>query len=130
MQIHRCINAVILCMTLAVFAANIAYGQAAPAKNGAENEAVSNTLTLDVTPFFDEVDTNHDDQITLAEWTAAGLIPQVYSMFDRDKKGYFTKQSMSAMKHPPVIDPDHSGKLTLEKMKAYINSKRENAPPQ
>jgi len=101
-------------------------GGQAPPQGGAPaagaQSSQSDGLTLDVTPFYDEVNTTKDGKITLDQWKAAGLPENVFSMFDSDKKGYITKEHMASMKHPPSIDTDHSGKLTLAKLKAHIAS--------
>jgi hypothetical protein len=101
-------------------------GQAPP--QGGAQASQSDGLTLDATPFFNEVNTTHDGKITLDQWKAAGLPENVFSMFDSDKKGYITKEHMASMKHPPSIDTDHSGKLTLAKLKAHVASQSGGAP--
>jgi Ca2+-binding EF-hand superfamily protein len=80
----------------------------------------SDTKKYDVTPLFDEVDTNHDGKITKAEWKAAGFPDQPFDMWDPDKKGYLTKEGFGSFSHPAAMDTNNDGKLTKEKLLAYI----------
>jgi hypothetical protein len=99
-------------------------GGAAPSGGGQQAGGSSTTpsdaIKLDPTPFFNEVDTNHDNKVSKEEWKAAGLPDSVYTMFDKDSKGYISKEAMADKGHPPTMDSDKSGKLTLAKLKAHI----------
>jgi len=81
-------------------------------------------VTLDMTPFFTSVDTNKDNKVNLEEWKAAGLPENVYEMFDNDKKGSFSKDSMNGKTHPPTIDSNKDGKFSLDELKAHIKSQQ------
>jgi hypothetical protein len=95
-------------------------GQAGGQGGGSSDSGV----TLDVSPFFAAVDTSKDDKITLEEWKAAGLPDSVFTMFETDKKGYITKESLASKKHPPTVDSNKDGKLSLDELKAHIKSQQ------
>ena len=82
--------------------------------------ASSDSKRYDVTPLFNEVDTDHDGKITRAEWKAAGFPDQPYDMWDVDKKGYLTKEGFGSFSHPAAMDTNNDGKLTRDKLLAYI----------
>jgi hypothetical protein len=39
-----------------------------------------------------------------------------------DAKGYFTKEYMSDVDHPPAMDANKDGKLSLDELKAFVKS--------
>ena len=82
----------------------------------------SSLVKLDPTPFFNKIDTNKDGKITHDEWKATDLDEKVYAFWDKDNKGYFTKEYMASVDHPPAIDANKDGKLSLEELQAFVNS--------
>lgn len=97
----------------------------APAQGGApQGQAASQSdgVTLDVAPFFAALDTDKNGNISSAEWKAAGLPDNVFTMFETDKKGYIAKESLSSKKHPPTVDSNKDGKLSVDELKAHIKS--------
>jgi hypothetical protein len=90
-------------------------------KSGGSSSAPTDAVYLDPTPFIQEVDTNKDGNVSKEEWLAAGLSDGLYSRFDKQNKGYITKEVMAAMYHPPSMDPDKSGKFTLSMLRAHIS---------
>jgi len=102
-----------------------AQGGGAPKQGGApqgQGGQKSSLLKLDPTPFFDVIDTNKDGKITPVEWKATGLEEKVYAFWDKDNKGYFTKEYMASVDHPPAIDANKDGKLSLDELKAFVAS--------
>lgn len=74
--------------------------------------------TLDITPFVDAVDTNHDGCMSHAEWQAAGAPESSYQGLN-DARGCVTAAAMRATPPPLGIDLNGDGKLTLEEMKEF-----------
>jgi hypothetical protein len=102
-----------------------AQGGGAPQAQGAgQGSSSSDGVTLDVTPFFTAVDTNKDGKIIAEEWKTAGLPDTVFTMFETDKKGYITKESLASKKHPPTVDSNKDGKLSLDELNAHIKSQQ------
>jgi hypothetical protein len=99
-------------------------GGAPPAQGAGQGSSSSDGDTLDVTPFFTAVDTSKDDKITAEEWKAAGLPETVFTMFETDKKGYITKESLASKKHPTTVDSNKDKKLSLDELKAHIKSQQ------
>jgi hypothetical protein len=77
-------------------------------------------IYLDPTPFIQEVDANKDGNVSKEEWLAVGLSNDLYSRFDKQNKGYITREEMAAKYHPPAMDPEKTGKFTLAMLKAHI----------
>jgi hypothetical protein len=98
--------------------------QGAGAPQGQPGGGSDSGVKLDMTPFFTAVDTSKDGKVTLEEWKAAGLPENVYEMFDNDKKGSFSKESMADKTHPPTIDSNKDGKFSLDEIKAHIKSQQ------
>lgn len=73
---------------------------------------------MDVRPFVDEVDANHDGCMSKAEWTAAGAPASAYKVL-ADAKGCVTSAKMLATAPPPGVDLNGDGKLTLREMKEF-----------
>jgi len=94
-------------------------------ETGAEGQGsnAASLVKLDVTPFFGAVDTNKDNKITSEEWKATGLDEKIYSFFDKDNKGSFSKDYMSGLTHPAEMDANKDGKLSLDELKAFVKSK-------
>jgi len=73
---------------------------------------------LDVRPFVQLVDTNHDGCMSLKEWKAAGAPMSAYrSLSNAD--GCVTYEKMMNTQPPPGIDANGDGRLTLAEMIAY-----------
>jgi hypothetical protein len=89
-------------------------------QGGGSSGTPSDAIYLDPAPFIQEVDTNKDGNVSKEEWLAAELPNDLYSRFDRENKGYITKEVMAAMYHPPSMVTDKSGKLTLAMLRAHI----------
>jgi hypothetical protein len=124
---------IILITTLGVFLLASAFAQSqAPAPSGGaprqagapqgQGSQSSSLIKLDPTPFFDVIDTNKDGKVTPVEWKATGLDEKVYAFWDKDNKGYFTKEYMASVDHPPAIDANKDGKLSLAELKAFVAS--------
>jgi hypothetical protein len=127
MRVFHFVFAASLCAALAIPAISQSgqpQGGAPPAGGGQQaggaQTTPSDAIKLDPTPFFNEVDANHDNKVSKEEWKAAGLPDSVYSMFDKDNKGYIAKEVMADKGHPPSMDSNKDGKLTLAKLKAHI----------
>jgi len=123
---------VLLTITLSTILSTAAYAQQqAPAQGGNAQQQGGGTsdsgVKLDVTPFFTTVDTNKDNKITSAEWKAAGLDENIFEKFDTDKKGSFTKEAMANKTHPPTIDSNKDGKLSLDELKEHIKSQSQGS---
>jgi hypothetical protein len=73
---------------------------------------------LDLSPFFDEVDTNHDGCISEKEWFVAKLPKSAYSML-KDGSGCVTLKAMQTTAPPPGIDLNGDGKLTASEMREF-----------
>lgn len=76
------------------------------------------SMHLDVRPFVEAVDTNHDGCMSLKEWKAAGAPMSAYLSL-RDARGCVTLEKMETTPPPPGIDANGDGKLTLQEMIAY-----------
>ena len=98
--------------------------QGSGAPQGQGGGSSDSGVKLDMTPFFTSVDSNKDNNVNLEEWKAAGLPENVYEMFDNDKKGSFSKESMAGKTHPPTIDTNKDGKFSLDELKAHIKSQQ------
>jgi hypothetical protein len=98
------------------------------ASKGQGGGSSNSKIKLDVTPFFAVVDTNKDNRISKDEWKAAGLDEIVFEKFDTNKKGSFSKEEMANTTHPPEIDSNKDGKLTLEKLKAHLKNQMQHDP--
>lgn len=123
MNVFKVILAVIISMILSTSAmAQQQAPQGAGAPQGQGGGSSDSGVKLDMTPFFTAVDTNKDDKVTSAEWKAADLPENVYDMFDKDKKGSFSKEDMADKTHPPTIDINKDGKFSLDELKAHIKS--------
>jgi hypothetical protein len=102
-----------------------AQGGGAPKQGGApqgQGGQKSALVKLDPTPFSDVIDANKDGKITPVEWKATGLEDKVYAFWDKDNKGYFTKEYMASVDHPPAIDANKDGKLSLDELQAFVKS--------
>ena len=126
MRIPTVILATIFCAALAVPA--FAQGQA-PAQGGAPQGGStqggidkSGDVKLDVTQFFNAVDTNKDNKITNKEWTAVGLEEALLKFFDQKSEGFFTKDALANMSHPAALDANKDGKMTLEEVLTFTKS--------
>lgn len=95
----------------------------------AGGDAMGGDKSLDQKPFFASLDANHDGKVTLAEWKAAGLPENVYSMIDAKKTGAATFADFEA--HPPMssFDANKDKKVTLEEMKAAIEKQMKSGGP-
>jgi hypothetical protein len=96
----------------------------APAQGGAAQGGIdkSGDVKLDVTQFFNEVDTNKDNKISTKEWTAAGLDEALLKFFDQKGEGFFTKDTLANMSHPAALDANKDGKMTLEEVTKFTKS--------
>jgi hypothetical protein len=128
------ISKVIMVVTLSAILSTTALAQQQSPQGGAQGQGAAqgasssdSGVKLDMTPFFTSVDTDKDNKITLAEWKAAGLDENVYEKFDKDKKGSFSKESMADKTHPPTIDSNKDGKLSLDELKAHIKSQSQGS---
>ncbi|MCA0242149.1 MAG: TonB-dependent receptor [Proteobacteria bacterium] len=74
--------------------------------------------TMDVRPFFSEVDLDGDGCATREEWQRAGAPMSSYEML-KDARGCVTVEAMSKVPAPDGIDTNGDGRLTLAKMKAF-----------
>jgi hypothetical protein len=103
-------------------------GSGAPqGQGGGQSSGSSDGDTLDVTPFFTALDINKDGKISNEEWKTAGLPDNVFTMFETDKKGYITKESLASKKHPSTVDSNKDGKLSLDELKAHIKSQTQSS---
>jgi hypothetical protein len=95
----------------------------------AQGDAMGGDKSLDQKPFFASLDANHDGKVTLAEWKAAGMPENVYSMIDAKKTGAATFADFEA--HPPMtsFDANRDKKVTLEEMKAAIEKQMKAGGP-
>jgi len=116
MRISTAILTIFLGAALAVPA--FAQGQA-PAQGGIDK---SGDVKLDVTQFFNAVDTNKDNKITNKEWTAVGLEEALLKFFDQKSEGFFTKDALATMSHPAALDANKDGKMTLEEVLTFTKS--------
>jgi hypothetical protein len=120
------VRKIMLVITLGMFLSASAFAESqAPAQGGApqgQGGQASSLVKLDPTPFFDVVDVNKDGKVTHAEWQATGVEEKVYSFWDKDNKGYFTKEYMASMDHPPAIDANKDGKFSLDELKTFVAS--------
>jgi hypothetical protein len=121
------VRKIVLVVILGMFLSAAAFAQSqAPAQGGGAPQAqggqASSMATLDPTPFFDVIDINKDGKVNPEEWKATGLGTEVYDFWDKDKKGYFTKEYMAAQTHPPAIDSNKDGKLSLDELQAFVAS--------
>ncbi|USX12365.1 hypothetical protein NHH88_22065 [Oxalobacteraceae bacterium OTU3CAMAD1] len=73
---------------------------------------------LDVRPFVNEVDADHDGCMSKTEWMAAGAPVSAYKVLV-DAKGCVTRAKMLATAPPPGVDLNGDGKLTLREMKEF-----------
>lgn len=123
MSVRKILLSVILGMFLSVsvFAQSQASAQGGGAPQG-QGDQTSSLVKLDPTPFFDVIDTNKDGKVTSVEWEATELAEEVYAFWDKDNKGYFTKEYMASVDHPPAIDANKDGKLSLDELKAFVES--------
>lgn len=119
----RIVNVLIVFVFCAALAAPV-LAQNNPPQGSNQGSGSSSTPTdavyLDPTPFIQEVDSDKDGNVSKEEWLAAGLQDGLYSRFDKQNKGYITKEVLAAMYHPPAMDPDKSGKFTLSMLRAHI----------
>jgi Ca2+-binding EF-hand superfamily protein len=122
----KTLMASILCATLA----SPALAQSAPPPQGGASGEPSDSVHLDPTPFIQEVDTNKDGNVSKQEWQAAGLVEMVFSRFDSNNKGYLTKSDLAGMYHPPTLDSNKDGKLSLAEMKAHMAKQAAAQPAQ
>ena len=99
-------------MLLFLSCAASAQGSPAPAPAGKK------TPPLDIRPFVQEVDRNHDGCMSAQEWKAAGAPQSAYNML-KDERGCVTEARMNATAPPDGIDLNHDGKVTLAEMKAF-----------
>jgi hypothetical protein len=124
--IEMSVRTIMLVVILGMFLSASAFAQSqAPAQGGApqgQGGQASSLVKLDPTPFFDVIDTNKDGKITPVEWKATGLEEKVYAFWDKDNKGYFIKEYMASVDHPPAIDANKDGKLSLDELKAFVAS--------
>jgi hypothetical protein len=125
--IKMSIRKIMLVVTIGMFLSASAFAQSqAPAQGGGAPQGqggqASSLVKLDPTPFFNVIDTNKDGKITPIEWKATGLEDKIYDFFDKDNKGYFTKEYMASVDHPPAMDANKDGKLSLDELKAFVAS--------
>jgi hypothetical protein len=128
MNISKAMLAIIVSAILSTSA--FAQQQAPAQGGGAQGQgggAAAAGAKLDVTAFFTAVDTNKDGSISSAEWKDAGLDDTIYSIFDKDKKGSFAKDTMAGMNHPAEIDANKDGKLTLDEFTTYLKSQNKGS---
>ena len=95
----------------------------------AGGDAMGGDKSLDQKPFFASLDANHDGKVTPAEWKAAGMPENVYSMIDAKKSGAATFADFEA--HPPMtsFDANKDKQVTLEEMKTAIEKQMKSGGP-
>ncbi|MCC7462260.1 MAG: hypothetical protein IT480_07340 [Gammaproteobacteria bacterium] len=95
----------------------------------AAGDALGGDTSLDQKSFFGALDADHDGKVTQAEWKAAGMPENVYSMIDARKSGAATFADFEA--HPPMssFDANKDKKVTLEEMKAAIEKQMKSGGP-
>jgi hypothetical protein len=122
MRISQLLIAPLLCAAVAVPARAQNDPPQAGLQGGDHQQggAPGDAIYLDPTPFIQEVDTTDDGKVSKEEWKAAGLSDGLYARFDKQNKGYITKDELAAMYHPPSMDPEKTGKFTLSLLKAHI----------
>jgi hypothetical protein len=74
--------------------------------------------SLDLSPFFAQVDLNHDGCINKTEWFGKGLPESAWNML-KDKKDCVTLKAMKLTPAPEGIDANKDAKLTLEEFLAF-----------
>ncbi|MFO1402344.1 MAG: hypothetical protein U1F06_02160 [Steroidobacteraceae bacterium] len=134
-----------LIVTVGVLAPLVVLAQGAPPQGGpggpppggapagappmAGGDAMGGDKSLDQKPFFASLDANHDGKVTLAEWKAAGMPENVYSMIDARKTGAASFADFEA--HPPMtsFDANKDKKVTLEEMKTAIEKQMKAGGP-
>lgn len=95
----------------------------------AGGEAMGGDKSIDQKPFFNSLDADHDGKVALAEWQAAGMPDNVYSMIDSKKTGAATWADFEA--HPPMtsFDANKDKKVTLEEVKAAVEKQMNSGGP-
>jgi hypothetical protein len=95
----------------------------------AAGDTLGGDKSLDQKPFFASLDANHDGKVTSAEWKAAGMPENVYSMIDARKSGAATYADFEA--HPPMtsFDANQDKKVTLEEMRTAIETQMKSGGP-
>jgi hypothetical protein len=115
----------VLAVSMTMMAQEGPQGQASAPQ--ASHQADPNDPVLDVTPFWNVVDTNHDGIITKEEWLAAGLPEADFAHFDQDDKDGrgIKKADFAKMPHYRTgMDTNHDGTMTIEKFKAFLAKHR------
>ncbi|WDS35035.1 hypothetical protein [Pseudoxanthomonas sp.] len=106
----------VLSLLLGVSVAALAAEQDVAAAGGPKMMA---PRSLDIRPYVDEVDANHDGCMSYQEWVVkAGAPLSSYNML-KDDKGCVTYERMFNESAPGGIDANGDGKLTLAEMKAF-----------
>jgi hypothetical protein len=118
------VNKIMLVITLGIFLSASAFAQSQALTQGGAPQGqggqASSLIKLDPTPVIDVIDTNKDGKVSHAEST--GLEEKVYAFWNKDNKGYFTKEYMASVEHPAVIDANKDGELSLDELKSFVAS--------
>jgi hypothetical protein len=110
--------------------AGVLLGTTALAQEPPAGEPPAQDYTFDFAPFIEEVDTDGNGMLSLAEWKAAGVCDSIFTMLHGGEEGEMTIAELTARMPQKEADQDEDGKLNVAEMTWVCTAGPSGPPPE